>query len=214
MSDPTAPGTHPDADLQPPGSATGAEPGGEPPPDPSPDQPGSQPEDQQEAEAPVDEAAEAEDPAVLRARLAEVEAERDAYLDQLQRARADYDNLNKRKTRELMEALDRGAASVVEGLLGVLDTFAMALEAARATDDEQLSKGVEMVHGQLMGVLTEAGLEVVPGVGAPFSPEHHEALLHEADEDERDHPVVTEVLRTGYRFKGRVLRPASVKVTG
>jgi molecular chaperone GrpE len=152
----------------------------------------------------------------LETALAEAEQLRDDYLDQLRRARADYENLNKRKTRELMDALDRGAAALVARLLDVLDNFDLALDAARSSEDDQLVKGVKMVHAGLLDVLQQAGLEQVPGVGAPFNPVWHEALIQvdaaEALGEPVDEPVVAEVLRTGYRFKGRVLRPASVKV--
>lgn len=144
--------------------------------------------------------------------MATVTAERDEYLDRWQRARADYDNLNKRRFKEVAEARDRGAAAVVDRLLEVLDNFGFALEAARASEDTQLSKGVQLVHGQLMDALRQAGLEEVPGAGSPFDPAHHEAVISEADGAERDGPEVAEVLRTGYRFKTQLLRPASVKV--
>ena len=161
-------------------------------------------------------AADLEDEEGPEAALALLAHERDEYLDQLRRARADYENLNKRKTRELMEALDRGASSVVSQLLGVLDHFAFAIDAAKASEDDRLAKGVEMVHNELLGVLKQAGLEELPGVGQPFDPAVHEALMQvdAADElgEEVDEPVVADVLRTGYGFKGRVLRPASVKV--
>ena len=158
----------------------------------------------------------AEDAAERDEVLAEAERLRDEYLDQLRRARADYENLNKRKTRELMEALDRGAAVLVTQLLGVLDTFELALDAAQGSEDDKLVKGISMVHQGLLEVLQQAGLEEVPGVGEPFDPTWHEALMQvdasEALGQAVDEPVVAEVLRPGYRFKGRVLRPASVKV--
>lgn len=144
--------------------------------------------------------------------LATAQAERDGYLDQLQRARADYDNLNKRRHKEVAEARDRGQAALVEGLLEVLDNFGFALRAAEVSDDTQLAKGVQLVHDQLLDALRRAGLEEVAGVGQPFDPAHHEALMSEADGADRDHPEVGEVLRTGYRFKAQLLRPASVKV--
>lgn len=164
------------------------------------------------ATAPSGDAPEEDDPAALRAALEQVTAERDTYLANLQRARADYDNLNKRKNRELMGALDRGGAAVAERLLEVLDTFGFALQAAAESEDAQLAKGVTMVHDQLLAALQECGLEEVPGVGAPFDPEHHEALMQTEDGEDRDEPVVAEVLRTGYRFRGQLLRPAAVKV--
>jgi molecular chaperone GrpE len=148
----------------------------------------------------------------VAALLAAVTAERDDYLDQLQRARADYDNLNKRRVREVAEARDRGAAALAQALLDVLDTFTHALRAAEQSDDAQLAKGVRMVHDQLMAALGAHGLEEVPGAGAVFDPAHHEALASESDDVGREQPEVGEVLRTGWRFKQQLLRPASVKV--
>lgn len=173
--------------------------------------------DGQPEEAP---AAEAEDDPrpreELLAALAEAERQRDEYVDHLRRERAEFENYRRRSARERLEALDRGAEQVVSGLLGVLDNFGLALGAAEASDDEGLAKGVQMVHNELLATLTNAGLEEIPGVGVEFDPEQHEAMMQvDAAEElgrEVDEPVVTEVLRSGYRYKGRVLRPASVKV--
>lgn len=174
-------------------------------------------------ESPVDEQATEEPPIddgrpreQLLGALASAERERDEYLDYLRRERAEFENFRKRSTRERKESLDRGAEVVVAGLLGVLDTFGHALSAAEASEDEGLAKGVQMVHTELLAALTSTGLEVIPGVGVEFDPAQHEAMMqvdaaHELGRDV-DEPVVAEVLRPGYRFKGRVLRPASVKV--
>jgi molecular chaperone GrpE len=171
---------------------------------------------------------ESEDP--LAAALAEAEHSRDEYLDHLRRERAEFENYRRRATRERMDALDRGAQQVVTDLLGVLDNFGFALRAASERDpSDQLAKGVQMVYGQLLDVLRRAGLEDIDGKGSVFDPNQHEAMMqvaasddeavdqqassngHPVDPIERE-PVVVEVLRPGYRFKGRVLRPASVKV--
>ncbi|MBA2528851.1 MAG: nucleotide exchange factor GrpE [Euzebyales bacterium] len=149
----------------------------------------------------------------LAAALAEAERSRDEYLDHLRRERAEFENFRRRSTRERMDALDRGAEQMVASLLGVLDNFGFALEAAEDRDaGDQLAKGVQMVYTELIGVLKRSGLEPVPGAGAAFDPNHHEAMLQVEAEEPVDEPVVVEVLRPGYRFKGRVLRPASVKV--
>lgn len=152
----------------------------------------------------------------LKAALDEAERAASEYLDHLRRERAEFENFRKRSTRERMEALDKGAESLVTNLLGVLDNFGYTLDAAKHSEDDQLVKGVEMVHAELMKVLTDAGLEEIPGVGQPFDPEVHEAMMQvEAAAElgeEVDEPVVVEVLRPGYRFKRRVLRPAAVKV--
>ena len=140
------------------------------------------------------------------------ETERDQFLDALRRERADFENFRKRAERERMEALDRGREHVVAELLGVLDNFGHVLRGAAGSEDTQLSKGVEMVHAELVRTLEDVGLERVPGEGAPFDPTHHEALEQRPAEEPLEEPVVVEEHRPGYRFKGRVLRPATVTV--
>jgi molecular chaperone GrpE len=139
--------------------------------------------------------------------------ERDTYLDHLRRERAEFENYRRRSTRERTEAFDRGAEALISQMLGVLDNFGYVLEAAKDHDDA-VAKGVRMVYTELRDVLGRAGLEDVPGVGAPFDPKWHDAVMQvEGETTEAGEPVVAQVLRTGYRFKGRVLRPASVAVT-
>lgn len=148
--------------------------------------------------------------------VARAEQERDEYLDALRRERAEFENFRRRTSKERVDALDRGAELIVTGLLSVLDSFGLALDAAAQSDDEQLAKGVQLVHTQLLSTLEQAGLSQVEGEGATFDPTIHEAMLQvdaaEVLGREVDDAVVVEVLRPGYRFKGRVLRPASVKV--
>jgi molecular chaperone GrpE len=144
--------------------------------------------------------------------VAEAERQRDEYLDHLRRERAEFENFRKRATRERMDALDRGAEQLVSNLLHVLDTFGLALAAAKEHPEDQLAKGVEMVHAELVSTLQQAGLEEIAGVGEHFDPAHHEAMMQIEAHPPIDEPTVVEVLRPGYRFKGRVLRPASVKV--
>jgi molecular chaperone GrpE len=151
--------------------------------------------------------------AELSTALEAVTRERDTYLDHLRRERAQFENYRKRSTRELTEASDRGAEALISQMLSVLDNFGYVLEAAKDHDDA-VAKGVRMVHAELRDVLARAGLEDVPGVGAPFDPTWHDAVMQvEGETTEEGEPVVAQVLRNGYRFKGRVLRPASVAVT-
>jgi molecular chaperone GrpE len=144
--------------------------------------------------------------------LAEAQRQRDEYLDLLRRERAEFENFRRRVARERAEAHDRGAERLVSSLLGVLDNFGFVLEAAKDSPDEALSKGTNMVYAELLDVLRKAGLQEVPGAGEPFDPNWHEAMLQVEPEEPVDAPVVAEVLRPGYRFKDRVLRPASVSV--
>lgn len=162
----------------------------------------------EEEGAPLDERSAEE----LRAALANTQKRLDEYVDHLRRERAEFENFRKRAARERQEAMERGEQQLVERLLSVLDNFGLALEAASKSEDEGLAKGVQMVHSELVSALTESGLEEIPGEGATFDPEVHEAMMSEETSEPLSEPMVTEVLRPGYRFKGRVLRPASVKV--
>ncbi len=149
----------------------------------------------------------------MTAALEAAHRERDTYLDHLRRERAEFENFRKRSTRERMEALDRGAEALIADLLSVLDNFGYVLEAAKDADDS-VARGVRMVHAELRDVLDKAGLEDVPGVGSVFDPTWHDAVMQvEGDTTDDGEPTVAQVLRNGYRFKGRVLRPASVAVT-
>jgi molecular chaperone GrpE len=141
--------------------------------------------------------------------LERLTAERDEYLAHLQRTQAEFDNYRKRMLRDQTTHLERATAGLIEQLLPVLDAFELALGSA-GTDAERLRKGVELVYGELLGALEKAGLERIDAVGKPFDPEEHEAVMHV--EDEGGEPGVRDVVRTGYRLKGRVLRPAMVKV--
>ena len=141
--------------------------------------------------------------------LSRVTAERDEYLAHLQRTQAEFDNYRKRMLRDQTTHLERATAGLVEQLLPVLDSFELALGSA-GSDVERLRKGVELVYGELLGALEKAGLERIEAHGKPFNPEEHEAVMHV--EDDGGEPGVRDVVRSGYRFKGRVLRPAMVKV--
>ena len=145
--------------------------------------------------------------------MGRVRAERDEYLDHLRRLQADFDNFRKRMMRDQTSHLERATSGLIEQLLPVLDTFELALINTSGlnagTDAERLRKGVELVYSELLGVLEKAGLERIEAKGKPFDPEEHEAVMSIEDDGE---PGVRDVVRTGYRLKGRVLRPAMVKV--
>jgi molecular chaperone GrpE len=169
-------------------------------------------DDQPEVAVSEEEAAASELEADL-ARLSQVESERDEHLDTLRRVQADFENYRKRMIREQTALVDRATEGLVEQLLPVLDSFELALknfDAAGDEDTESVRKGVELVYAELLGVLEKAGLSRVEAEGKPFDPNVHEAVMQDEGDGE---PVVTDVLRSGYTLKGRVLRPAMVRVS-
>jgi len=135
--------------------------------------------------------------------IASLAAERDQFKDIALRLQADFENYRKRVARDTVDEVARGTGRLVESLLPVLD----ACEAAFAHGVD----GVEPVWSALIGALQKAGLEAIDCQGKPFDPAEHDAVVHEPGDGE---PVVSEVLRTGYRWQGKVLRAAMVKVRG
>jgi molecular chaperone GrpE len=135
-----------------------------------------------------------------------VTSERDEYLDMLKRLQADFDNYRKRMMSDSAERISAGVGRLAEALLPVLDACDAAVD--------QGHEEVAAVQHQLMNVLANHGLERIEAAGATFDPAEHEAVLHEAADDGESGPVVADEMRAGYRWSGKVLRPAMVKVRG
>jgi molecular chaperone GrpE len=134
-------------------------------------------------------------------------SERDQFKDIALRLQADFENYRRRMSAQTSDEIDRATGRVVEGLLPVLD----ACEAAFAHGADQ----VEPVWSALIGALQKQGLEALDLQDKPFDPSVAEAVAHEPGSDPTfEGPVVVETLRTGYRWKGRVLRPAMVRTRG
>ena len=142
----------------------------------------------------------------LIALLEQATAQRDEYLDSLRRNQADFENSRKRLAKEAVDAGARATESLVEQLLPVLDGCDGAITHG-ATE-------VEPIYAALLGALEKQGLERIDPTGEAFDPNRHEAVMHEPADDGDDGTVVSAVMRAGYAWKGRVVRPAMVKVKG
>ena len=152
-----------------------------------------------------------EDSAGRTDELADAKAKADEYLQHLQRLQAEFDNYRKRVIREQTSTLELAAEPVMRRLLEVLDEFELALlHAHEDVDRDRFLKGIELVYAKLMDALKSEGLQRIDAEGAPFDPNLHEALMQTGDGSGEPH--VAEVFRPGYTLKGRVLRPAGVRV--
>ena len=125
-------------------------------------------------------------------------AERDEYKDIALRLQADFENYKKRVAQQSIDDIDRATGKLAEALLPVLD----ACEAAFTHGAD----GVEPIWSSLIGTLQKQGLVAMDLLNAPFDPSRAEAVMHEPADEAGAETVVVEVLRTGYRWKGRVLR--------
>ncbi len=173
------------------------------------------------AEGPVESAVEALAPVeaatVAPEQLEELKqraAKADEHWDRLLRTLADFDNFKKRAAREKQEAIKFANENLIRKLIPVLDALEMALAAAQSSPTEaaqSLQAGVGMVHQQLLGALSEAGLEEVDATGKTFDHNLHEAVSQQVSAELPEGQVVQQ-LRKGYRLRDRLLRPASVIV--
>lgn len=146
---------------------------------------------------------------VSQADYDQVKRERDQVLDRIARLQAEFDNARKREAKERLELRDFSVGQAAEGLLPVLDNFALAM-GAKSTP-EQFRSGIELIAKQLDESVKSLGLTIVPTVGLPFDPRVHEALGKTETLEHPDESVIAEI-RRGYKIKDRLLRPALVQV--
>jgi molecular chaperone GrpE len=137
--------------------------------------------------------------------LEQVTAERDTYLDDSRRLAAEFSNFRRQTEKRQSDLVAQAAAGLAEQLLPVLDACESAL-AHGAAD-------VEPIFTTLALALQKAGLEALKPDGEAFDPTRHDAVMHEPGDDAAE-PQVSAVLRTGYAWHGKVLRPAMVRVRG
>ena len=124
-------------------------------------------------------------------------------------ARAEFDNARRRAERERSEYLQFAAMDLVKDILPILDDFERALQVE--TTDRNYAKGVELIYQRMSETLRKLGLEPIETVGRKFDPNLHQAVERVETEEAEDQSILAEFQR-GYYFKGKLLRPAMVKV--
>lgn len=152
----------------------------------------------------------------LEGQLAAVSAERDQLAaeradlqDRLLRGRAEFDNARRRFERERSDFLQFAAMDLIKEILPVLDDFERALRVETA--DRNYSKGVELIYQRLYETLKKLGLEPIEAEGRQFDPNLHQAVERVTTDEADDQTILGEFQR-GYNFKGKLLRPAMVRV--
>jgi molecular chaperone GrpE len=152
----------------------------------------------------------------LEGQLAAVTAERDRLVvekaeidDRLRRAWAEFENARRRAERERSEFLQFASMDLVRNLLPIVDDFERALKVETA--DKEYARGIELIYQRFYDTLKKMGLEPVETAGKSFDPNQHEAVQR-VHSDEYEDQAIVEELQRGYNFKGKLLRPAWVKV--
>ena len=133
--------------------------------------------------------------------------------DMLLRRQAEFENSRRRAERERMEFAEYAGMETVKALLPTLDDFERALQAAEASEtaDKEFVKGVQLTYNRLLENLKKQGLEPILTENQKFDPHLHHAVEMAPNDTVEDHTVLAEYQR-GYYFKGKLLRPAMVKV--
>jgi molecular chaperone GrpE len=162
-----------------------------------------------EAEEAQEEAASAAEQSEADSALEKLKQENQALNEKVLRQYAEFDNYKKRtaKEKESMYAYAKG--DTVAKIFPVLDIFEQALKTQ--TEDEAFYKGVSMIYDRFQSILKDLGVTEVPGVGADFDPNLHNAVSQTQSEDFGEN-VVCQVYQTGYMLGDKVLRPAMVVV--
>jgi molecular chaperone GrpE len=149
----------------------------------------------------------AEDP------MAGLQADLDRFRDLALRSQADFENYKKRCAREKEEAVRYANRSLLERLVAIVDNFELGLNAAREQSvHSPIYSGMTLVLKQLNDFLADNSLQPIDAVGEKFDPNLHEAIAHEPNSEAPEGTVIRQV-RRGYRFKDRLLRPATVVVS-
>ncbi len=137
----------------------------------------------------------------LKNKLKICQKEREEYLTQTQRARADLINFRRRQEQILEELRNYSRESLIRELLPVLDSLRIG-----AKEDE----GLKQIKEQLEAILRQGGLKEIPSLGEKFNPEFHEAI-EQVKSREKEGTIIEEVQK-GYLLRDKVLRISKVKV--
>lgn len=127
----------------------------------------------------------------------------------MQRRQAEFENYKKRVERERGELFEYASMDTAKAMLPILDDFERALKVE--STDKEYARGMELIYQRLYEALKKIGLEPISTEGTLFNPHLHHAVEMVDAPDSPDQTILEEYQR-GYNFKGRLLRPAMVKV--
>ncbi|MBT3881389.1 MAG: nucleotide exchange factor GrpE [Candidatus Scalindua sp.] len=166
---------------------------------------------QGEAEEDIDEPADLTKEEILE--LKKKAEERDTYLDQLLRTKAEFMNYQKRVAKEHESTAQFAVQNLILDFLPELDNFERALKLADDSNDfSKFVEGIKLIEEQLFKVLGKYGVESIETAGKAFDPNLHEAVMEEENNEMPHHTIVDEFQR-GFLLKERVIRPSKVKVS-
>ncbi len=133
-------------------------------------------------------------------------------IDQYQRVSADYDNLQKRTARQIVDTIGYEKEKIIKTFLPALDNFEHTLQNARSAENvDVLLKGIQIIYDQMLDILKSHNVEQIKALGEPFDPALHEAMMQKTEPEQQEN-IVLEEFQKGYKLNGRVIRPSKVIV--
>ena len=149
----------------------------------------------------------------LEEELASLRQEKESLYNRMLRVQADFENFRRRSRQEFEQLCLYAGEELMKKILPVLDSMERAVACFDTAGDNTRSwqEGVILILRQFQDILKADGLEEVPAINEPFNPELQEAVLQE-ESDAVQSPTVVEQMQKGYKYKGKLIRPALVKV--
>ena len=140
---------------------------------------------------------------------AELHKEKDKYM----RLFAEFENYKRRTAKERQDLLKSAGQDVILSMLPILDDFDRALVEISKSEDENLLRGVELIHSKFFNTLKSKGLEEIPVVPSDtFDSEIHEALTQTTAPTPELKGKIIDIVEKGYRLGEKVIRYPKVVV--
>lgn len=148
----------------------------------------------------------------LRQQIDELQQDKDELFAKLQRVSADYDNLQKRTSKQIADTIGYEKEKIIKTLLPVLDNFEHTLQNVHSAKNfDVLLKGIQIIYDQMLDILKLHNVEQIKALGEPFDPALHEAMMQKTEPEQQEN-IVLEEFQKGYKLNGRVIRPSKVIV--
>ena len=142
----------------------------------------------------------------------ELQKEKDELFAKLQRVSADYDNLQKRTSKQIAESISYEKERIIKAILPALDNFEHTLQNASSVETvDVFLKGTQIIYDQMLDILKSLNVEQIKALGEIFDPVMHQAVMQKTQPEEEDN-IVLEEFQKGYTLNGRVIRPSKVIV--
>lgn len=148
----------------------------------------------------------------FQSKIEDLKKEKDELFAKLQRVSADYENLQKRTSKQIAESISYEKERIIKAILPALDNFEHTLQNASSVETvDVFLKGTQIIYDQMLDILKSQNVEQIEALGEIFDPVMHQAVMQKTESDQEEN-IVLEEFQKGYTLNGRVIRPSKVIV--